>query len=519
MSLEVKRLTKEQQRKHNALNTNLKYYLKVSGLRIKNKITGDLSPLVLNKAQAYIDELLDKQLRDTGRVRALIVKGRQQGSSTYVGARFYHKTTRRRNRHTYILTHESEATKTLFENVENMRESTAGPLQPTLDEDNAKRLDFDKLNSSYQVGTAGNKAGGRSTTIDLFHGSEVAHWPNAKGVRSGVMQAIRTGRAAKDTEVIFESTANGMDEMFFPMCMDAIAGKGEYILIFVPWFWQEEYQEEREPNGFEMDEEDEEYMELYGLTVEQMWWRFNKIIELKGKELFKQEYPATVMEAFESSGDRLISLEDIQRARKTKLKDMAAPLVMGVDPARNRDRAIIAYRRGREIPSIDRVQRTNDDMMLVGIIAKKIDKHKPVKCFIDCTNSYAIYDRLVELGYGSVVEAILFSSKAFESNLYINKRTEMWCDTKEWIEEKCSIPDEDDIARDLGCMPDKKPTSGGKWKFPRKDEIKKDLGFSPDIGDAICLTFAAPVESLNTSRNSTNIKRTNGLRSKRRKAG
>ena len=61
-------------------------------LKIRTK-SGTVSQLELNKAQKYIHSRLQQQLCSTGKVRALILKGRQQGCSTYVGARFYWKVT------------------------------------------------------------------------------------------------------------------------------------------------------------------------------------------------------------------------------------------------------------------------------------------------------------------------------------------------------------------------------------------------------------------------------------------
>jgi hypothetical protein len=59
-------------------------------LRIKAKSAESL-PFKLNSAQAYIHTRLQEQLATTGRVRAVILKGRQQGCSTYIQARFFHK--------------------------------------------------------------------------------------------------------------------------------------------------------------------------------------------------------------------------------------------------------------------------------------------------------------------------------------------------------------------------------------------------------------------------------------------
>ena len=58
-------------------------------LKIRTK-SGEINPFSLNKAQLYIHEQLQLQKGQTGKVRALILKGRQQGVSTLIGARFYH---------------------------------------------------------------------------------------------------------------------------------------------------------------------------------------------------------------------------------------------------------------------------------------------------------------------------------------------------------------------------------------------------------------------------------------------
>ena len=66
-------------------------------LKIRPK-DGDLSDLKFNKAQLYIHSEAEKQRKKTGRVRKVIVKGRQQGCSTYVEGRAYHYTAIRKGR-------------------------------------------------------------------------------------------------------------------------------------------------------------------------------------------------------------------------------------------------------------------------------------------------------------------------------------------------------------------------------------------------------------------------------------
>ncbi|MBS7349379.1 MAG: hypothetical protein KIG95_04350 [Comamonas sp.] len=61
-------------------------------LKIADK-QGITTPFLWNRAQQYVHERLEEQLANTGKVRALILKGRQQGISTYTAARFYHRCT------------------------------------------------------------------------------------------------------------------------------------------------------------------------------------------------------------------------------------------------------------------------------------------------------------------------------------------------------------------------------------------------------------------------------------------
>jgi len=254
-------------------------------LRIRTK-SGAVEPFALNKAQTYLHQRIEAQVQKTGKVRVLVLKGRQQGCSTYVGGRFYHKSTHRRGYRVFILTHEQEATANLFSMVSRYHENCPEIVRPSTGASNARELDFDTLDSGYKVGTAGTKAVGRSQTVQLFHGSEVAFWPNADTHAAGVMQAIPD---MPGTEIILESTANGYDPMFYPMWQEAESGLSEYEAIFIPWFWQDEYR--KEAAGLVLSSEDEAYQAAYGLDFEQMAWRAAKIIELRDPLLFKQEYP------------------------------------------------------------------------------------------------------------------------------------------------------------------------------------------------------------------------------------
>jgi hypothetical protein len=485
--LKINELSPRQQAIHGRLSTDLEYFCRTS-LKVETK-AGNIAPFIWNRAQWHIHEQLEKQLAETGMVRALILKGRQQGCSTIVTARYYHKTTWQDHKKAYILSHEAQSTQTLLEKVNLYYDECPEVIRPKKEVGNKNELKFDN-HSSYKVGTAGAKNTGRSQTNQYFHGSEVAFYDNTEGISTGVLQTVAD---VPGTEIILESTANGMGNFFHRACMDALSGLGKYILIFVPWYWQEEYRA-KVPLGWEFSQQELEIKELYELDNEQLYWRYLKILELKSEWMFKQEYPFTVAEAFQSSGKTFYEPTDIHRARKTHLTDLNAPLILGVDPARKGDRTILTLRRGREIVEVIKYDEM-ETMRLAGIVAGLIDKRGIAKVFIDFGLGYGTVDRLHELGYAKIVQGVHFGERPIDPQ-YLNKRAEMAFEFRDWLQEGgCSIPDDEEIEADLLAIPDFRQNSRNLLYLEPKDKIKEMFGKSPDIFDSIILTFAYPVHN------------------------
>ncbi len=303
-------------------------------LSIRTKTEGQ-QRFTLNAAQRYVHQRIEAQLQHSGKVRALALKGRQQGISTYTEGRFYWRVTHRKGVRAFILTHEQEATNNLFEMVSRYHEQCPALVRPRASAANAKELYFDVLDSGYKVGTAGAKGTGRSSTIQYFHGSEVAFWPHAESHQAGVMEAIPD---APGTEIILESTANGVGGVFHELWQSASLAKPEvdYIPIFVPWFWQPEYR--RDARDFEPDSEELELAKLYGLDREQLAWRRFKIAEKKSPELFKQEYPCNPEEAFIFSGRPVFVATWLDKAEQECFRPRyRADVMTGVGKLNKRD--------------------------------------------------------------------------------------------------------------------------------------------------------------------------------------
>jgi hypothetical protein len=277
-------------------------------LKIRTKSKG-IKPLVFNRAQHHIHKECEDQLQRIGKVRKILLKGRQQGGSTYCGARFYKKVTELIGFAAFILSHESKTTGKLYEMVQRYHDKCPEVIKPVKGKDSGKGgMTFPVIDGSYELGTARNAETGRGFTAQLFHGSEVAFWPFAEEILAGVMQAVPN---EDGSEIILESTANGVGGTFYEYVMNALQGKGEFEIIFVPWYWQEEYQDKvvstfiRTDSELELVDAVEKHCDgakyNHSLTDTQLQWRRKKVVEL-GIDKFHQEYPSNIEEAFLFSG-------------------------------------------------------------------------------------------------------------------------------------------------------------------------------------------------------------------------
>ena len=112
------------------------------------------------------------------------------------------------------------------------------------------------------------------------------------------------------TIVILETTANGVGGTFYDMywqAVDRLRFKPDslegYIPVFFPWYKFTEYMT-TPPEDFSADEDERVLQKEFGLTDSQVYWRRIKIQSLGGDEaMFRQEYPSTALESFQTAGN------------------------------------------------------------------------------------------------------------------------------------------------------------------------------------------------------------------------
>ena len=267
-------------------------------------------PLEFNAAQQIVNDMIEKQLKETGKVRAIILKGRQMGLSTYACGRVYWKSYLTPFNKSVVMAHDSATSDALFSMSRNIIQYMKKEFKPVLKKSNSKEIGFEHNDSGYRLYTAGSPEAGRGTTPTIAHLSEVAFWGYDKQILAGMFQGISE---ADGTEVILESTANGVGNEFHRLWQGAVNGENDYIPIFVPWFLMPEYTRKvLEPEEFTETLSTEELllMKVHELNIDQMHWRRLKIAE-GTRDKFRQEYPSTAEEAFVVSGSNVFNTEKL----------------------------------------------------------------------------------------------------------------------------------------------------------------------------------------------------------------
>lgn len=289
-------------------------------VKIRNK-KSKIIPLKFNEPQLKYYNTIKELKKQNRPIRIIILKARQMGFSTATEGIFFKETATKPNINTAIVAHKEDSTTNLFNMSKLMYNELPDEIKPEKKASNAKELVFDNkdgtgLKSKIKCMTAGGEGVGRSDTINNLHLSELAFWQgDKKTTLLGLLQAVPNN---PDTMIIIESTANGF-EYFKELWDNAVAGKNDFIPIFIGWNELQEYQ--MPYTGFELTKEEKELQRLHGVTLEQLTWRRWCIANNCGGDIeqFKQEYPITPEEAFISTGKCYFNKENvINRMQETK---------------------------------------------------------------------------------------------------------------------------------------------------------------------------------------------------------
>lgn len=195
-----------------------------------------------------------------------------------------------------------------------------------------------------------------------------------------------------------------------------------------------------------------------------------------------------------SSEETLIPLDIIEPCYDLTLFEPEynfEPKIMGVDVAyaAKGDKAVIAKRQGRLLHPLISFQGMNN-MALATRVIQEFKEWNADAIFIDAGRGEGVISRLDQLGFGEYTLPVHFSGKPF-SDLYLNKRAEIWGRVKDWFlkENKPSVPEDTDLISDLSA-PKVWVNDKGFVQMESKLQMRARGIKSTDHGDAVAITFA-----------------------------
>lgn len=448
---------------------------------------GGTGRLLFNATQRDLHRKLENQLARQGKVRAIVLKPRREGLSTYIGARFFHKTIFGYGIQTRITTHLDKSTKALFKMVKMFQQGIPPELRPTAGEDSANSLTFPHNLGAYALATARSTESGRGELAHCFHGSEVAYWPNAEDV---VSASVETVGDKPNTEIVFEST--GCPNTYFQDLWDiSVAGKGEYLAIFYPWY--KSARNVANAEGIELTAEEKSLMAAFpGMSIENIAFRRNRLA-LASEAKFRREYPATPADVFVAdSKEAFIAPEIVQLARNRRIETFKGWVrILGVDPSQtaNGDMCGLCVRQGDVITNLAKFRRETVQER-AAVIRNYFHAQGADYMFIDQGGSgKEIYELLVGWGVSRLQMMIVaFGAESSDKRSYPNKRAEMYHKLRAWLKTSGRIPNVEQFAAELSWTKVRIDNDGREVP-----ESKRKMSRSPNLADAAALTFAYPV--------------------------
>ena len=141
------------------------------------------------------------------------------------------------------------------------------------------------------------------TPVGIVHNSEVAFYDDPERIINAVEEAVPL-----DGEIVAETSPNG-ENLIYDMWGKSREGRNSYKPLFFPWWMAEdymlpkgsEYALEADRGDLILTPEEQDLVNMHGLSEEQLRWRRMKIADKGG--LFYQEYPEDEINCFITVGE------------------------------------------------------------------------------------------------------------------------------------------------------------------------------------------------------------------------
>lgn len=273
-------------------------------------------------SQEILHEAYRKLQERFGRVRALVLKARQMGSSTYNVARFFHETIFSEHTNGIIVAQHEKQAGFMMGMYEAAYDFLPWWMKPRIHiHQTGQQYTFDEpdenlrqirpgLKTNIFADNANKPSGvGRGMTFRRCLMSELAFWKNASQLSKSLLRAMNS----PDGFYVMESTANGRNNAWHNLWRRAEQGQIDWHPVFIPFYRRPVTYSLPLAKGekFVLSKEEEEMrarvlaIEKFTITPETFnWIRKTKqeFIATDGDDmLFAQEYTSTPDESFQNA--------------------------------------------------------------------------------------------------------------------------------------------------------------------------------------------------------------------------
>lgn len=304
-------------------------YWAVTCVRIKDKQSGRLVPLRLNRPQRRVLAMMERKRCAGEPVRVIMLKARQWGGSTLVQMYMaWIQCTRMRHWHSLICAHVGRAAanirgmySTMLANYpEGLWEGDAAPRLSRFEGQDMIR-EIAGRECRVTIGSSESQDAIRGADYAMAHLSEVAFWKDTpKSTPADFVRAICGAVATEpDTLVVYESTANGMGNFFHSEWVRSERGRSDKMAVFVPWHEIAMYSSVVKDHGRLWRSLDAYERRLWeeGVTLESLAWYHRKRREYADHQAMMAEYPSDPAEAFANTGTNVFATEAVERLSRT----------------------------------------------------------------------------------------------------------------------------------------------------------------------------------------------------------
>jgi len=152
---------------------------------------------------------------------------------------------------------------------------------------------------------------GRGGTYTRIHSTEAAFYEFPEQALNAALEGVPL---LPGTEVVFESTPNGVDNWFHGMFSAAQAGTNGYKAHFFAWFEDPSYRLPLAPGErvTPRTDRERELVDVHGIDQAQLKW-YRAKVEQKGQDLTDQEYASDPIRTFLTSGRLYFDLGALDR--------------------------------------------------------------------------------------------------------------------------------------------------------------------------------------------------------------